>query len=352
MDNAYTSIIPELIEKIDLEGTSKYFNVSKRDIHNKFSGSNIWFRGIKTQSGNQTAKLKGYKGLSTFVVDEAEEWVSVDDYKKISRSIRSTEADNLVMIVMNPSYYIHWVWEEFFEKSHRIEFIDGFPIEKCTREDVLHIHTTYLDNLSYLPKDFLLDAKKTKETNPEEYRHQFLGGWKKSSEGLIYNNWIEGEFDDSLPFCYGMDFGFSDHPTALVKVAVDEMSKKIYVKTCVYSPGLSVDETLESVKTAILKHGKGSIGGDSSAQQLISHLYENGVDIYPVSKGPGSVLAGINKIQSYTIVVDAEDFCLKGELNRYAWKSKLSEVPNKIHDDAMDAMRYAFIELNRGTMVF
>ena len=79
MTSAKISIIPEFQEKIDLEGTQEYFIVSNNEIINKFSGSQILFRGIKTSSGNQTANLKSIQGITTFVGDEMEEWESEDD---------------------------------------------------------------------------------------------------------------------------------------------------------------------------------------------------------------------------------------------------------------------------------
>ena len=72
MVSAHMSIIPEMLEKVELDGTIKYFHATKTDIHNKRSKGSIMFRGIKTSSGNQTAKLKSIHGITTFVCDEAE----------------------------------------------------------------------------------------------------------------------------------------------------------------------------------------------------------------------------------------------------------------------------------------
>ena len=78
MVSAGMSIIPEMMEKIELDGTTKYFKTTKTDIVNKMTKSRIMFRGIKTSSGNQTAKLKSIQGITTFVCDEAEEWTNED----------------------------------------------------------------------------------------------------------------------------------------------------------------------------------------------------------------------------------------------------------------------------------
>lgn len=102
MTSAGISIIPEFEEKINLEGTSKYFNITQSDIENVVSGSSVMFRGIKTSSGNQTAKLKSIHDLTTFVCDEAEEWTTEEDFDKIVLSIRKKGIQNRIIIIMNP----------------------------------------------------------------------------------------------------------------------------------------------------------------------------------------------------------------------------------------------------------
>ncbi len=94
MVSAHISIIPEMLEKIGLDGTGKYFHSTKTDVINKMTGSRIMFRGIKTSSGNQTAKLKSIHGITTFVCDEAEEWTSEQDFDKIMLSIRQKGIQN------------------------------------------------------------------------------------------------------------------------------------------------------------------------------------------------------------------------------------------------------------------
>lgn len=88
MSSAEISVIPEFNEKIELDNTEGHFRVTKNEIVNKYSGSEILFRGIKTSSGKQTAKLKSIQGITTFVCDEAEEWTDEKDFDKLILSIR------------------------------------------------------------------------------------------------------------------------------------------------------------------------------------------------------------------------------------------------------------------------
>jgi phage terminase large subunit len=83
------------------------------------------------------------------------------------------------------------------------------------------IITTYLNNRNNLSESYLKRLDLIKQNNPGKYKHLVLGGWLEKAEGVIFENWQEGTFDDSLPFVYGMDFGYVTDPTTLVKIAKD-----------------------------------------------------------------------------------------------------------------------------------
>jgi len=89
MTSASMSIIPEFREKLELMGVEDQFEITKTEITNKITGSSIYFSGIKTASGDQTAKLKSIQGINTFVLDEAEELQDELSFDKIDYSIRS-----------------------------------------------------------------------------------------------------------------------------------------------------------------------------------------------------------------------------------------------------------------------
>ena len=150
MVSAGMSVIPEFMEKVELDGNAKWYTHTKTDVKNLRSGGGIMFRGIKTSSGNQTAKLKSIHGITTFVVDEAEEWVSEKEFETIMLSIRQKGIQNRIIIVMNPTDNNHWVYKRFIENTHKEVEYDGVPVQISTHPNVLHIHTTYLDNIENL----------------------------------------------------------------------------------------------------------------------------------------------------------------------------------------------------------
>lgn len=155
MVSAGMSIIPEMMEKIELDGTTKYFKTTKTDIVNKMTKSRIMFRGIKTSSGNQTAKLKSIQGITTFVCDEAEEWTNEEEFDKIMLSIRKKGIQNRIIIIMNPCDSNHFIYKKYIENTHKLVEIDGVQVQVSTHPNVLHIHTTYFDNLENLSPEFL-----------------------------------------------------------------------------------------------------------------------------------------------------------------------------------------------------
>jgi phage terminase large subunit-like protein len=173
--SAGISIMPEFLEKIDLLNKLDEFHITKDEIIHKVSGSRIIFKGIKTSSGNQTANLKSIQGVTTFILDEAEELTDYDSFEKIDLSIRQQGIANRVVLVMNPSNKSHWVFTNYINAN---------------RDDVTHVHTTYMDNLANLSESFLEQAERTRQTNPIRYKHIFGGEWLDESEGILWNRMI------------------------------------------------------------------------------------------------------------------------------------------------------------------
>ena len=171
--SAFISIIPEFIDKIELLGKQADFEVTQSEIINKVTGSKILFRGIKTSSGVNTANLKSIAGVTTFVLEEAEELIDEDVFDRIDLSVRDKNLPNRVILVMNPSFKSHWVYKRFVANPSP---------EYCT-----NIHTTYLDNVQNLSQSFIDQANRVKEENLHRYEHLFLGKWLDDAEGLLWN---------------------------------------------------------------------------------------------------------------------------------------------------------------------
>jgi phage terminase large subunit len=330
--SAGISIIPEFIEKIELMGLESDFIITKDEIINKNTNSKIIFKGIKTSSGTQTANLKSLQGVTTWVLDEAEELTDEDVFDKIDLSIRHKTKQNRVILILNPTTKEHFIYNKFFE-SKGIEAGSTLVNADCT-----YIHTTYLDNIKNLSPSFLNQVEYIKQRRPEKYKHTILGGWLDKAEGVIFNNWRIGEFVEASPSVYGQDFGFSNDPTTLVQTSVDKTNKKIYLKLHLYQAGLITSEIININKRIA---GNSLIVADSAEPRLIREIKLSGVNIIEAVKGQGSVTHGISLLQDYDLIVDADSIDLHKELNNYCWLEKKSNTPIDNHNHAIDAIRYA-----------
>lgn len=329
---AHLSIIPEFIEKINLFNADRLFKINKTEIVNEQAKSSIVFKGIKTSSGDQTANLKSLQGVTTWVLDEAEELHDETTFDKIDFSIRTKGLQNRVVLIMNPTTKEHWIYKRFFENKGVNEGFNGI------KDDTTYIHTTYLDNLNNLDSSFLNQVEQVKLTQPEKFRHIIMGGWLNKAEGVIFTNWRIGEFDNSIPNIFGQDYGFSIDPSVLVNVAIDKQLKRIYVNECFCKPGMTTtDIEIENKRFA----GNKLIIGDSSEPRLINDLNHKGLNIKGAVKGEGSVSGGIAMMQDYEIVVTANSTNIIKELNNYSWSDKKSGTPIDAYNHTIDAIRYA-----------
>ena len=339
MVSAGMSIIPEMMEKIDLDGTTKYFKTTKTDIVNKMTKSRIMFRGIKTSSGNQTAKLKSIQGITTFVCDEAEEWTNEEEFDKIMLSIRKKGIQNRIIIIMNPCDSNHFIYKKYIENTHKLVEIDGVQVQISTHPNVLHIHTTYLDNLENLSPEFLKEVEDMKENNPEKYAHVVIGRWADVAEGAVFKKWgIVKEFpQECKKVGIGQDFGFTNDPSAAVRCGI--IDNRLYVDELFYETDMLSSAIANRLKPFSMK-----VFADSQDPRLIQEIKNRGVNIYPVDKFPGSIKAGIDKIKDMEFFVTERSYNLITELRKYVWdKDKDGNYINEPVDEynhLMDAIRY------------
>jgi phage terminase large subunit len=331
MTSAHLSIIPEFQEKIDLMELNPLFEISKSEIKNLQSKSDIIFRGIRTSSGDQTANLKSLQGVTTWILDEAEELTDETTFDKINLSIRQKGKQNRVILILNPATKEHWIYKRFFEDRGVQEGFNGI------KDDTTYIHTTYLDNIDNLDDSFINEVKRIELTNPEKYKHQILGGWLNKAEGVVYSNWRIDEFKEVSKSIYGQDFGFSIDPTTLVQVSIDKEKKIVYAKELLYKAGLTTTEIYTYNNRFC--GANNLIIADSAEPRLISELKQRGLNIKGIDKP--KIIDRIALLQDYEIIIDKDSINLIKELNNYVWHDKKSETPIDDYNHLLDALGYA-----------
>ena len=314
MTSAHLSIIPEFNEKIELMELESKFEVNKSEIKNKVSGSEIIFRGIKTSSGDNTANLKSLQGVTTWILDEAEELTDEATFDKINLSVRQKGKKNRIILILNPATKEHWIYKRFFEQAGVQEGFNGI------KGDVTYIHTSYLDNINNLDETFIYEVERLKEMNPTKYKHQILGGWLDKADGVVYSNWRIDKFTEVSPTVYGQDFGFSLDPTTLIAVSLDKKNKRLFAKELLYKPKLTTSEIYaENYKYC---GARSLIIADSAEPRLIFELKSRGLNIKGIDKP--KILDRIALLQDWEIIVDHDSTNLIKELNNYTFHDKKS----------------------------
>ena len=338
LTSAGSSIIPEFIEKIELMGVESDFRITKDEIINLTTGSSIMFKGIKTSSGNQTAALKSLSGVTTFVLDEAEELTDEDVFSKIDFSIRSKIKQNRVILIMNPTTKEHWIYQRFFMHPN------VKAGSNTSKGDTTYIHTTFEDNKGNLSESYLSQLYELKSRDITKFEHQILGGWLNKAQGTIITNWKVGHFVRTELMCFGQDWGFSNDLNTLVNVAVDKDTRTVYVKEIYGKTNMSTSDIAYQNKKNC---GSDLIICDNSEPRLISELKKTGLNIKPTIKKSGSILSGIALMQDYQMVVDRDSHGIIREINNYVWAERNTKPVDK-YNHFLDAIRYALMYLLQG----
>lgn len=340
MTSANISIIPEFMQKIELLGKSDAFLITKDSIVCRATGSKIIFKGIRTASGDQTASLKSLQGVTTWILDEAEELNDEKLFDKINLSIRTKGIQNRVVLILNPSTKEHWIYERFFES------VGVQPSSNITKGDNTYIHTTYLDNIDNLDASFLQEIELIKLNNPIKYSSAILGGWLSKAEGVVYTNWRIGAFNpDDLQTSFGLDFGYSIDPTALSEVAIDKKKKRIYIKEHLYQKNMDTTQIFDVCKSVC---GVNMVIADRQEIRLIDELKQRGLNIEKVVKGDDSIRAGVALMQDYELIIEENSINLIKELNNYVYSNKTAKLYIDAHNHILDATRYIVFTLLSG----
>ena len=307
-------------------GLSGGFNVNKTTFSVEiFNGSMFLFKGM-----DDSEKIKSITDITDIWLEESTEFTE-EDVDQLNLRLRADVSGLQMFFSFNPVSKANWVYRRWFK--------DGAII---TDDTVIH-QSTYKDN-RFLPGDYIETIEKMARTNPTYYRIYALGEFA-SLDKLVFNNWRIGTMEDTHDWdlLCGLDFGFTNDPTAFVVSFMKDNTLFIareYVKT-----GLLNDQIATVIKE--LGFAKSTIIGDSAEVKSIEELRRAGLyRIYPATKGQGSVLQGIQKLQQLDIVVAPECKHVITELQNYAWKKDKAsgEYINEPIDEfnhCIDALRYS-----------
>lgn len=309
------------------------FTLSPLEAVYKPTGQRIYFRGLDDPL-KVTSIAVDVGCLCWMWIEEAYEIMKEDDFNILDESIRGECPEGLfkqITLTFNPWNERHWIKKRFF---------DAEP-----DEDILAMTTNYMCN-EWLDAADLKVFETMKKNNPRRYAVAGLGGWG-IVDGLVYENWKEESFTlEDIKHCktaLGLDFGYTNDPSALFVGFIDIENKKLYVWDEMYEKGMSNRKIYDFITEA--GYNKEHITGDSAEPKSIDELKGYGLRIKGAEKGKDSVQNGIQWIQELEIIIHPRCVNFLTEISNYTWdKDKFGTKLNVPIDDfnhLMDAMRYA-----------
>jgi phage terminase, large subunit, PBSX family len=307
------------------------------------TGQKILFRGLDDPL-KVTSITVETGNLCWAWLEEAYEINKEQDFNMLDESIRGKIEGPLykqITLTLNPWNERHWIKKRFFDVKD---------------ENIMAKTTNYMCNewLDESDKKLFEDMKKN---NPRRYQVAGLGEWG-IVEGLVYENWEEKEFDvneiskrKGVKSAFGLDFGYTNDPSAFFCGLIDVANKEIYVFDEIYKNAMKNRQIAEEI---IRKgYGKEKIVADSQEPKSIDELYDLGLKgIRKSRKGRDSINNGVQYIQDYKIIIHPRCVNFITEISNYMWdKDKFDNPVNKPVDDfnhLMDAMRYALESYSKG----
>ncbi len=270
---------------------------------------------IEFVSLDEPQKIRGRKRDLLFVNEGNE--ITKEDFFQLN--IRTTER---VILDYNPSDEYHWIYDDLI-----------------TRPDCDFHQTTYKDN-PFLGDNLISEIERLKDTD-ETYWQIYGLGERGVSKSIIFNYQESEKIPEDAKFIsYGLDYGYTNDPTAMVKIYTD--GSNLYAEELLYKTMM----TAEDIHKAFREFGVGNepIYADSAEPRLNDNLRRMGWNVRPSVKGQDSVRAGIDLLKRYKVNLMKNSNNLIQEFRNYKWitdkSGKLTNVPEDKHNHLIDALRY------------
>lgn len=320
------NILTDWCRDDELPISIKDFSINTTDlsITHKSTGAQIIFTGMDDEE-----KLKSIEGVTSIWIEEASELLQTD-FEQLDLRLRGEHnCKKEIYLTFNPVSEQSWLKRVFFDS----------PINSVHTN-----HSTYLDNL-HIDDEYKLVLENKKISNPRYFNIYALGQWGVA-EGLVFERvsyrLIRQEDIKGLDLCQGLDFGYTNDPTAFNQTYIDVANKKLYVYDGFYEKGMSNSDIAERLKS--LKAHRHQTTCDSAEPKSIDSLKNKGCKVRGAQKGKDSINAGIDFLLEFEIIVNTHLVEFKTEFENYSWKkSKEGDKTNAPVDDFnhfIDGLRY------------
>lgn len=326
------SVFKLMCDLVNRWGLRSEFDINKTDLTLTYlpTGSAMIFSGL-----DDAEKIKSIEGVTSIWIEEATE-LSQDDFEQLDLRLRGDHGClKQITLTLNPISEQHWIKRYFFD--------DPPP-------GVFTLKTTYPDN-AFIDEAYKQVMESKKHTNPRYYNIYARGNWG-TSEGLIFNavtqRLIRTDEIAGLTRVQGLDFGYTNDPSAWHETYVDVDARKLYVFDGFYETGMSN----AAIAKAVIEREAHKVltVADSAEPKSIDYIRGEGVKIEGAAKGKDSVRAGLDYLLEYEIVVNAHLSEFMTEFLNYSWHvdrttKKPTDRPADEFNHFVDALRYSMENL-------
>ena len=313
-----------LSDRINALGLNDFFEVLLTEIRLKNGRGIIIFNGLQDHTVDS---IKSLEGFNLCWVEEAQ-IITSHSLELLIPTIRAEESK--IIFTYNPK-----------------NDVDAIELLRDEKNNKIVIHSTYLDN-EFAPSTIYEEAEEMRVRRPQKYNHIYLGHYGQS-EGLVFENVesrvIREKEVKGLECVQGLDFGYTNDPSAFCVNYIDENNKIFYVFDGFYKKGLLNNQIAYEIKK-LLAH-KHTIYADSAEPKSIDTLKFDGITrIKSAIKGKDSINSGIDFLLDYKIVINAhlKDFIQESQKYTWAVDKKTNKPTNKPADNNnhfWDACRYS-----------
>lgn len=317
-------------------GLESQYNITHNEIVHRHNGTRFTFVGLERNKES----IKSLDDVDIFWIEEA-------------RNVSQASLDILIPTIRKPGSEIWVSWNPVLPDDPIDDFFRGAEppknsyIKKVTIADNPWFYTTTMPD----------EMERLQRTNHQRYKHVWGGEYDEMDDSRIFTNWEKGRVpitDSDRPY-FGMDFGFSGDPSALMKLYVFEKLKTVFISQEMYGR-YTLAELPEMMKT-VDESRKYPIVCDNSRPEDIQFLRTKGFNCVASKKGAGSIKTGINWLLGYKIVIAPECVHMLNEARLYSWQTekltgKVLPVTCDNDNHGWDAVRYATEEVRASAKMF
>lgn len=303
------------------------FRVMQNSIINQQNGSDFLFKGLR----NNVQSVKSTEGVDIAWQEEAQ-------------SLSENSIEVLTPTVRKPGSQLIYTYNRLRDADpiHKRLVIEGRP-----NSIAINVNYDVAMKYGWMPQSIIAEMEDDKAKRPEIYSHKWLGE-PSNKKGAIYSNFqhIESIPKEARYIGAGLDFGYTNDPTALIDVY--KWNNAYILDEVLYQTKLQ-NKYIAGVITGQQHYSGELIVADSAEPKSIADISELGVNITGATKGKDSINNGIQLLQGLEIYYTDRSHNIEEEVLNYSWRidkeDKALNVPIDSYNHALDAARYKITDV-------